>query len=203
MKYLAVLCLAGTLLSAACVNHQPAVPVHDSIPGTDPTEKNNFFPVADFLRTEILGVDSTPVALVRYRTSGHQTDSAFISPPEFDKLASQFLPSEVSDSALAKDFTESSFADKTTGSITFSYTPIDKDNALRRVDVQTAQGRQAQEVKNIYMETRRVTGDTVVLKKMLWAAKQRFQIVTLTNVKGGEQLEQQLKVVWGDRGTDQ
>jgi hypothetical protein len=203
MKYLAVLCLAGTLLLGACVNHQPVVPVRDSIPSTDSIRKNNFFPVADYLQTEILTVDSTPAALVRYRTSGHQTDSAFISPPEFDKLALQFLPPEVRDTSLAQHFKESSFADKTTGSITFSYTPIDRDNALQRVDVQTAQGRNAQEVKNIYMEIRRVTGDSIVLQKMLWAAKRRFQIVTLTSIKGGQQQEQQLKVVWNDRGTDE
>jgi hypothetical protein len=203
MKYLAVLCLAGTLLSGACVNHQPAVPVRDSIPSTDSTLKNNYFPVADYLQTEIMSVDSTPAAIVRFRTSGHKTDSAFISPPEFDKLASQFLPPEISDSSLEKNFTESSFADKTTGSITFSYTPIDKNNALRRVDVQTVQGSRAQEVKNIYMEIRRVTGDSVVLQKMLWAAKRKFQIVALTSVKGSEQQERQLRVVWGDRGTDE
>lgn len=203
MKYLAVLCLAGTLLSGACVNHQPAIPVRDSTPDTDSTQKNNFFPVANYLQTEIQQVDSTPAALVRYRTNGHQTDSAFISPPEFNKLASQFLPPEVSDSSLEKNFTESSFADKTTASITFSYTPIDKDNVLQRVDVLTAQGKRAQEVKNIYMEIRRVTGDSVVLQKMLWAAQRKFQIVTLTSVKGVKQPEQQLRVVWDDRGTDE
>ena len=201
MKYLAALCLAGTLLSAACVSHQPAVPVHDSIPGTDSAAKNSFFPVADFLETEILNVDSMPVALVRYTTSNKQTDSAFISPPEFNSLALQFLPPEIRDGGLEKNFTESSFSDKTTGSMTFSYTPIDKDNPLQRVDVQTVQGRRAQEVKNIYMEIRRMAGDSQVLRKMLWTSKRNFQIVALTQLKGGEQQVRQVKVVW-DKGEE-
>jgi hypothetical protein len=163
MKYLAVLCLAGVLLSGACVHHQPAVASRDSLPGIDSTPKNNFFPVADYLETEILDVDSTPVALVCYRTSNNRTDSAFISPPEFNTLALQFLPSEIRDGALERNFTESSFVDKTTGSMTFSYSPIDKNNALQRVDVQTAQGSRAQEVKNIYMEIRRKTGDSLIV----------------------------------------
>ena len=199
MKHFAVLCLAGTLLSGACVNHQPAVVSHDSLPGADSTPKNRFFPVADYLETEIMNVDSTPIALVRYRTGNHQTDSAFISPPEFNTLALQFLPPEIRDSALEKNFTECSFVDKTTGSMTFSYTPIDKDNALQRLDVQTAQGRNAQEVKSIYMEIRRKAGDSLILQKMLWAAKRNFQIVTLTSVRGSEQQERQVKVVW-DKG---
>jgi hypothetical protein len=83
--------------------------------------------------------------------------------------------------------------------MTFSYTPIDKNNALQRLDVQTAQGRRAQEVKNIYMEILRKAGDSVILQKMLWAVKRNFQIVTLTSVRGGEQQERQVKVVW-DKG---
>jgi hypothetical protein len=201
MKYLAVVCVAGALLSGACVSHQPAVPVQDSIPGTDTTQKNSFFPVADYLQTEILNVDSTPVALVRYRTSNNHTDSAFISPPEFNSLALQFLPPEIRDGGLEKNFTESSFADKTTGSITFSYTPIDRNNPLQRVDVQTVQGRNAQEVKSIYMEIHHAAGDSLVLQKMLWTSKRNFQIVALTQLKGGGQLERQVKVVW-DKGEE-
>jgi hypothetical protein len=201
MKYLAVLCLAGTLLSGACVNHQPKVSSSDSLPGTDSTPTNHFFPVADYIETEILNVDSTPVALVRYRTSNNQTDSAFISPPEFNSLALQFLPPEIRDGGLEKNFTESSFADKTTGSMTFSYTPIDKNNPIQRLDVQTAQGRRAQEVKNIYMEIHRTTGDSAVLQKMLWTSKRNFQIVALTQVKGGGGQTLQVKVVW-DKGEE-
>ncbi len=201
MKYLAVLCLAGTLLSGACVNHQPTIASHDSIPGTDSSAKNSFFPVADYLQTEILNVDSTPVALVRYSVSNNKMDSAFISAPEFNTLALQFLPPEIRDGSLAKNFTESSFADKTTGSITFSYTPIDKSNPLLRVDVQTVQGRRAQEVKSIYMEIRRAAGDSLVLQKMLWTSKRNFQIVALTQLKGGGQQERQVKVVW-DKGEE-
>jgi hypothetical protein len=201
MKYLAVLCVAGALLSGACVSHQPAVPVHDSIPGTDSTQKNSFFPVADYLQTEILNVDSTPVALVRYRTSNNKTDSAFISQPEFNSLALQFLPPEIRDGGLEKNFTESSVADKTTGSITFSYTPVDKNNALQRVDVQTVPGHRAQEVKSIYMEIRRSAGDSLILQKMLWTSKRNFQIVALSQVKGGGEQERQVKVVW-DKGEE-
>jgi hypothetical protein len=201
MKYLAVLCLAGVLLSGACVHHQPAVASHDSLPGSDSTPKNDFFPVADYLETEILNVDSTPVALVCYRTSNNRTDSAFISPSEFNTLALQFLPPEIRDGGLQRNFTENSFADKTTGSITFSYSPIDKNNALQRIDLQTVQGHRGQEVKSIYMEVRRKAGDSLMLQKMLWASKRNFQIVTLTSVGGSEQQERQVKVVW-DKGEE-
>jgi hypothetical protein len=201
MKYLAVLCLAGVLLSGACVNHQPAVASRDSLPGIDSATKNDFFPVAGYLETEIMNVDSTPVALVCYRTSNNRTDSAFISPPEFNTLALQFLPPEIRDSGLEKNFTENSFVDKTTGSITFSYSPIDKNNALQRVDLQTVQGGRGQEVKSIYMEVRRKAGDSLILQKMLWASKRNFQIVTLTSIGGSEQQERQVKVVW-DKGEE-
>ncbi len=204
MKYLVVFCLTG-ILFVACVNHnQPATTTKDSLADADSTtSKNNFFPVADFLETEILAVDSTPLALCKYVIRKNKKDSAFISVPAFNTLAMQFLPAELRDSSLEKNFTESSFADRTTRSISFTYSPLDKNSALQRVDVMTMAGPRAQEVRSIYLEISRVAGDSAILQKLLWRAKHSFQIITLTRIKGGPPIEEQLRVVWNDEGKDE
>jgi len=199
MKYFVLLYLAGAIFLTACGNHQhPAdTSKKDSLSQAD-SGRNVYLPVAEYLEAEILHVDSIPLALKRYRTFNGKTDSAFIQVPEFNQLALQFLPTELHDGGFEKNFTESSFADQSTQSIMFTYTTRFSDQSLRRVDVQTVTGHGSQKVKSIYLEKRRVAGDSLILQKMYWRIGKNFQIVTMTTVKGRPSAEQQLKVVWDD-----
>jgi len=199
MKYFVLLYLAGAIFLAACGNHhQPAeTSKQDSLTQAD-SGRNAWLPVAEYLETEILYVDSVPLALRRYSTFNGKTDSAFIQVPEFNQLALQFLPAELHDGRFEKNFTESSFADQSTQSIMFTYSTKVSDQSLRRVDVQTVTGHGSQKVKSIYLEKRRVSGDSLILEKMYWRTGRNFQIVTMTTVKGKPPIEQQLKVVWDD-----
>jgi hypothetical protein len=201
MKYFVFLPLAGAILLAACGSHrQPADSARkeqDSLVQAD-SAKNAFFPVAEYLETEILHVDSVPLALRKYSVSNGKVDSAFIQVPEFNDLALQFLPAELHDGSFATNFTESSFMDKSTQSIMFTYSTKLSDHLLKRVDVQTVTGKGSQQVKSIYLEKKHGSGDSLILEKLYWRAGRSFQIVTMTAVKGKPPVEQQLKVVWGD-----
>ncbi len=199
MKYFVLLYLAGAIFLAACGNHkQSSDPSkQDSLLQAD-SGRNVFFPVAEYLETEILHVDSVPFALRKYTTLNGRTDSAFIQVPEFNKLALQFLPDVLHDGSFEKVFKESSFADQSTESIMFTYSTTVTDQPLRRVDVQTVTGNGSQKVKSIYLEKNHTSGDSLILEKMYWRAGKSFQIVTETRVKGKSPQEQQLKVVWDD-----
>ena len=199
MKYFAFILLAGATASFVACGHstQP-----DASAGKD-SVSNPYFPVADYLESEILYVDSTPTALWKYVTHKGRTDSSFIGVPEFNSLAIQFLPPEIRDSGWENHFAETSFSDKTTRTITFTYSPRDKGQGVQRVDVLTTPGVRAQEVRTIYVEQSRESGDSLILRKMLWRSKIGFQIVTLTRVKGQDPDEQQIKVVWGSEEGDE
>lgn len=204
MKLFVVVLLAGPVLLNACSNHnQPAkqtradggLNLPEASPDSDAT-KNTFFPVADYLEAEILHVDSSLLAIHKYTTRNGHTDSSFILLPEFNTLALQFVPEELANGSFEKNFTETSFQDKTTRSITFTYSTVVRDAALQRVDVLTVPGSRAMQVRSVYMEKSRVAGDSVILQKLYWRAQQSFEIATLIRVKGRQPVEQQLRVVW-------
>jgi hypothetical protein len=199
MKYFVLLYLTGAIFLTACRNHQQPADTskQDSLSPTD-SGRNAYLPVAAYLETEILHVDSVPLALRRYRTFNDSTDSAFIQVPEFNQLALQFLPPELHDGSFEKNFTESSFADQSTQSIMFTYSTKVSGQSLRRVDVQTVLGNGAQKIKSIYLEKQRASGDSLILEKMYWRTGRNFQIVTRTTLKGKPPVEQQLRVVWDD-----
>lgn len=200
MKFLTAFCLAGAALLSACSNHQqPAGSPGDSLAKADSgITKNAFFPVADFLEAEIRSVDSLPLAKKKFFVRDGHSDSVFLELQEFNQLALQFVPRELADGSFEKNFTETAFQDKATGSITFTYSPINPNTELQRVDVLTIPGVRAQQVKSVYLERLRKSGDSVILQKMYWRTQRNFSIATLIHVKGIQAGEAQIRVVWDD-----
>jgi hypothetical protein len=205
MKNFALVCLAGAWLCFnACAHHgqQPAPGQQDSLSNKD-SARNSFFPVADYLETEIMRVDSFPIATMKYTIRNGRTDSGYIQLTEFNGLALQFLLPEFKNGSFEKNYTETSFADRATQSVTFTYSTTDQSLPLQRVDVVTASGTQGNLVKSIYMEKTRVAGDSVILQKMFWQAGRNFQIISLIRVKGQPPVQQQVKVVWNAEAEEQ
>jgi hypothetical protein len=203
MKRFILPCLAGACLLVACTTHhpQPAPSSKDSLAGQD-SGRTPFFPIADYLKSEIRRVDSLPVAFKLFTTRAGHTDSAFISVAEFNMLARQFLPAELENASFEKKFTESSFIDNATGSATFTYSTTDNSLRLQRVDVLTVPGANANHVKSIYLEKDRMAGDSAIRQKLYWKGEESLQIVTMVRIKGMDPEEQVISVVWGSGEDD-
>ena len=115
---------------------------------------------------------------------------------EFNALALQFVVPEFRDGSFERDFTESSFIDRGTRAVTFTYSTPNRNLSLQRVDVIATPQGATHQMKSIYLETSRVSGDSVIRQKMFWQAAKNFEVVSQIRVKGKPPVEQQLKVVW-------
>jgi hypothetical protein len=198
MKNFVLVSIAGVwLCCGACVSdaRQPLSNQSDSLSRSDSAGKD-FFPVAAVLESEILYVDSMPLALHKYVTRDGHTDSSFIRVPEFNALALQFLVPELHDGSFERDFTESSFIDRGSRAVTFTYSTSNRNLSLQRVDVIATPQGAIHQMKSVYLEMNRVSGDSVILQKMFWRAAKNFEVVSLIRIKGKPPVEQQLKVVW-------
>jgi hypothetical protein len=196
MKNFVLAVIAG-LCWGACAHRsgQPASHQPDSLLHQD-SSLNAFFPVADYLETEILHIDSFPEALRKFTTRNGRTDTAYIQLPEFNALALQFLVPAFRDGSFEKQYTESSFIDRSTETATLTYSPTDKDLPLQRVDVVTVAENGVNKVRSVYLENRKVAGDSVIFQKLYWQARHQLLIVSLITVKGQRPVGQQVKVVW-------
>ena len=192
-----VLAIIAGLCWGACAHRggQPASVLQDSLSHQD-SSKDTFFPVGEYLEAEILRIDSFPEALRKFTTRNGRTDSAYIQLPEFNALALQFLVPAFNDGSFEKQYTESSFMDRSTETVTLTYSPTDKDLPLQRADVVTIAENGVNKVRSIYLENRKVAGDSVIFQKLYWQTRRQLQIVSLITVKGQPPVEQQVKVVW-------
>jgi hypothetical protein len=163
----------------------------------DSTEKAKvYFPVLDFIKSEIRHVDSLPIGIVKYTTENGVTDSNYIKPEEFHHLAQQFVLPALKKETFEKEFAETSFFDNTTQYASFVYSTHNGDLDVQRVDVLAKpQDVVYNKVQSIYIEKRSGRADSSITQKMYWKAGQNFQITTEVQTKS-ETISRQIKVVW-------
>jgi hypothetical protein len=193
-RFLAV----AALLFLACGDKNPATT--ETSPSNDTVSTpQKYFPVMDFLKSQIAAVDSLPVGLMRYRTTSSLSDSGYIQREEFRKLAAEFVPAALNDSTFKKEFKETSFVDQSTGSATFFYSTANSAIDLKRVDVLTEKTDTYDKVKSIYLEKSWSKGDSLITKKLFWKPERSFQVITQVSKTSGDPETELIKVVWDNR----
>ena len=139
-----------------------------------------YFPVLDFIRSEIRTVDSLPVGIKVYRTEGEKKDSGYLKPEEFHQLTDEFLTPELEMDQFKKVYTESSFYDRSTKTSTFHYETKKEDATIRRIDVITSATDTYDKVTSMYFE--KIAGPDRFLKKLFWKPGQEFSLIEQNKV---------------------
>ncbi|MBC7827560.1 MAG: hypothetical protein H7122_07435 [Chitinophagaceae bacterium] len=170
----------------------------DPSPAIDSTQKvKAYFPVLDFLKSEINYVDSLPVGIMRYTTQNGIIDSGYIKPEEFHRLAQEFLSPVLNRETFENEFSETSFFDNTTQYSSFLYATPNKNLPVYRVDVLVKpEDVVYNKVKSIYMEKLSEKGDSSIVQKLYWKAGHHFQISSEIRTSKPEITSSQVKVVW-------
>ena len=186
---LIILTVLLTTVIVSCGSNDAGNPA--ALTTTEDSSEKVYFPVQEFLRGEISYVDSLPVGIMKYTTTGKHMDSGYIQPPEFRALAYEFLSPDLEEELFRENFDETSFYDQGTRYSTFNYTPKTGNTEISRVDVIAAPGLQYDKVNSIYIE-KKGSGEPGELRKLYWKAGRHFQIIREDST--GTQTV--IKVVW-------
>lgn len=163
-------------------NDSPAGNTEDSVASqmAQDSAAEKFFPVLDFMKSEVRTVDSLPVGIKVYRTEGEKKDSGYLKPEEFHQLTDEFLTTELESSQFKKNYKESSFYDRSTKTSTFHYEPKNEDATIRRIDVITSSTDTYDKVTSVYIE--KINGKEQDLKKLFWKPGQEFNLIEQNKV---------------------
>lgn len=165
---------------------------------TEPREDTlaPYFPVRDFLLSEIRYVDSLPVGILQYKVSNGKTDTSYITLDSFHLAASEFLAESLEMPRFRNSYVETAFFDQSTGSNTFMYQSNNEQDAIRRIDVLSKAGAAYDEVTSIFMEKYSSRGDTLLSRKMTWHPRKKLNINTSRTLGPKTISEEQLTIVW-------
>lgn len=155
-----------------------------------------YFPVREFLLSEIRYVDSLPVGILQYKVSNGKTDTSYIPLDSFHLAAREFLSESLEMPRFRNSYVETAFFDQSTGSNTFMYQSNNEQDAIRRIDVLSKAGAAYDEVTSIFMEKYTSRGDTLLLRKMTWHPRKKLNINTSRTLGPKTISEEQLTIVW-------
>lgn len=157
-------------------------------------KQEQYIQVADFLKGALAELKSDSVEM--QRTIQIDSLPETIAATDYAAIAldvTPFLTDEISPKNFQKHFKETSFADASTNSITFSYQSIDKKTGLKQVDVHILPATES--IEYIYLTRNGKKGDTSFTQKMLWKKGSNYTLYTELNT-GQQTLNRIEKVRW-------
>ena len=141
-----------------------------------------FYPVGNYIHSQLDYIDSMPLAVIKYTTIDNVTDTSIIEKQDFKDIAAAFMTPDINSPEFKSQYEEHSFIDATLGTITLAYTAKNDRVPLRKADILLNQENTG--VKTIYIEKNIPGTDSSVIKKMLWIANRNCQITTLVQKEG-------------------
>jgi hypothetical protein len=161
-------------------------------------KEEGFFPVLSFIKSEVAHVDTSLFQITKLVSVDSTWDTTYIKREEFRTYAGDFLNlPDLTDKAYADKYEESKFFDATLNRAVITYTPKDKSSELQREEVTIAPGEgEADKVKNIIIDKLVVTKDSSITKRMLWNVGESFQVTSIIQQPGHEDVTQTIRLLW-------
>lgn len=156
-----------------------------------------YYPIGNFIRSQLIYIDSMPLAVLKYTTVRQVTDTSIIEKKDFKDIAAAFMTPDIGSPELKQQYEETSFIDATLGTITLTYAAKNEKVIIRKADILVKQENTG--VKTIYIEKIFPDTDSTVIQKMLWTTDRNCQITTLVQKKDQPETITVERYVWDDR----
>ncbi|MEJ0103103.1 MAG: hypothetical protein WDO19_26260 [Bacteroidota bacterium] len=162
------------------------------------SEKESFFPVLSFIKSQAAHVDTSLYQIVKLLNIDSTWDTTYIKREEFRTYAKDFLSlPDLTEKQYADKYEESKFFDASLNRVIITYTPKDKNQEIQREEITIAPGQDGDDkVKNIIVNKLTLSGDSSVAKKLLWTVDESFQVTTIIQKAGHEDSAYTMKITW-------
>lgn len=165
--------------------------------GSDQTQDNRditFFPIAGNINAELRALDSLPLGINKYITTGDRTDTTVATLQELKAVAGQLTNPDISDPSIKNYYKETVFYDKASDHLTMSYAATSEKPVVRKIEVMIRQ--ETEQVRSIYVEKREEKKDTVFNRRMVWSPGRSLQVTEIATYKGKENVST-TRYSWG------
>src|SRR5439155_4929007 len=163
-------------------------------------EKNDVFPVLAFIKGQIAKVDTSVYRIIQLVSATDSTyDTIYVKREDFKNLAKDFIETPDISKKFGGKYTEERMMNNDLGLVVFIATTRDENMEVRRQEVRIVPDPPNDKVRSIYIERFKTDKDSSVMKRMTWYTDQKFQIITITQKKNGEEKNSVMEVVWNDQ----
>mgnify|MGYP003585543591 FL=1 len=159
------------------------------------TTNEPLYPYAQYIDSQINYVSNAQLAVFQFNyANGKLVDSSIIPKDTFKAIALQFNNPDLNLTEFRKSYSEESFQDLSTESITFIIKALNDASEIKEVTVVLQPESKA--VKNIIIKKIIEHPDYTETQNLLWVNNMNCQIVSVLNYKSGKTESKVLKLEW-------
>ena len=132
-------------------------------------QQKEYYPVDAWIGSELIEIDSLPVAITRYRTEEGLTDTTVYDKKEFRGLANGLLNIKLNESHVKERYEEMVLDEGDNTNISIIYTAAEGSALpLKKIQVNIKPGKTSP--KSIYAERVDQLNDTRIIRKIIWTS---------------------------------
>lgn len=185
-----IVILTGIALLALHACHERET---DTVPASE--RKSLFLPATTFVETELRGIDSLPVAVLRYRTSPQGIDTGIVPKPVFRQLMEGWFGKAFAEAPLHADYRRKIFLDATLGRVTITCDTEDEAAPFRRLDI--LMDPETEAIRSLYVEKISDSQDGKIIQKLYWSAGRQCKISKSTAGGQTNRHYEDITYAWG------
>jgi hypothetical protein len=178
MKFLSASLAFLALVLNSCSNNSNKTNTSTEL-ATNKDSTDNFFPVTNFIKGEILGIKQIGITPIKKTIQNKKVDSVWLKQEELEITLAEFL-NPVIDTANLKDyFKEEKFLDQTLNTYTFTYAAKPNNNfsfAFKNWDVFVDP--ESGKITRLYLVKQQ---DANTILQLTWLCNKYAKIITLKN----------------------
>lgn len=142
---------------------------------TNGNQTKEYYPIDAWIDSELIEIDSLPVAITRYRTEDGHTDTTIYNKKDFRELANGLLKISLNEEHAKEQYEEMVLDEGDNTNISIIYTAADRsDLPLKKIQVNIKPGKTAP--KSIYAERVDQLNDTRILRKIIWTSGKSLSV---------------------------
>lgn len=154
-----------------------------------------FYPALSVISSEMQALDSLPLAVIRYREKGAESDTSIVEKPDFKTIAEMTFSPDISSPPLKKRYREEVFLDRTLNRVVFRYGTEDTDAEVRLLEITVDP--ESEKVRSMYIEKQVRRGDTLRTVKSVWTVGRQMQTSVIGRVGDNPLPALKERFVWG------
>ncbi len=154
----------------------------------------DFYPIADFIATQIRYVDLRNFTIQKKTGAANFTDSIEINKDSFLQIAETILAKVRNWNRVKHLYKESVFQDLGTASYTINYTALYPTSPIQNIDILLNE--QTNILKRLFIKEKSNNHDTTIITQYNWIADRSFQINQSTRTSKHFNTESKLEIKW-------
>jgi len=163
--------------------------------------EKNYVSITSIIRGQVAAVDTSLYSIKRLDLiDSSRTDTSFIPREQFRGLAKDFLDlPDIANKENRDGFREETRFDDMMNTVVITYLPLNPANTVvQREEVLISPNPAGDKIKSIIVDYLLNSKDSIVQKRMLWQVDRSFQVTTIKQMAGQDELIRTMKVVWNE-----